>query len=64
MQTVNMRSEKWVVSRVDVLGDPGDQSFGLEDHLISVAALNRVSINQTADTQVVRIWTWNDTEYF
>lgn len=42
--------------QVDVLGDPGDQRFCLEDHLISVAALNGVSINQAANSQLVRIW--------
>lgn len=51
-------SSSWAekVSRVDVLWDPGNQRLGLEDHLISVAALDGVAINQAADVQVVRIW--------
>lgn len=40
----------------NLLGDPGNQRFRLEDHLIGVAALDRLSVNQTAERQIVRIW--------
>lgn len=52
-----------MVHRVDVLGDPGNQRLRLEDDLISVAALDRFSVNQAADGQAVRICRGNDTGY-
>lgn len=44
----------------NILGDPGNQRFCLEDHLISVAALDQFTVNQTAKSQTVRIWRWKD----
>lgn len=49
---------------MDLLWDPGNQHLCLEDHLISVAALDCVSINQTVNAKVVRIWMWNDIYIF
>lgn len=44
----------------NLLGDPGNQRLRLEDHLVGVAALDRLSINEAAESQIVRIWGWND----
>lgn len=50
------RSTSGLSVKVDVLWDPGDQRGRPEDHLIGVAALDFLSIDQAAEGQVVRIY--------